>query len=135
MITLAYLDKHKYTKEQLLTLHLLFSNNVIALYSENHPKDYPLALEYFKTKKVYDLCDYEVYPNGVGIQYEKIINFDVDKPEDIQITYSGCDKADELPGNPDSWHLENDEQFKSLINPYPNQNDLQWQQEQEQYIK
>ena len=85
MITLPYLDRHKYSKEQLLTLHLLFNNNIIALYSENHPKEYPLALEYFKSKKGYDLCDYEVYPNGVGIQYEKIINFDVYKPikEDI----------------------------------------------------
>ena len=89
MITLPYLDKHKYTKDQLLTLHLLFKNNVIALYSENHPKDYPLALKYFKTKKVYDLCDYEVYPNGVGTQYEKIINFEVYKSikDDIQFRY------------------------------------------------
>ena len=76
-----------------------------------------------------------IFQNQVGPYYDKIINFDVDKPEDIQITYAGCDKADELPGNPDSWHLENDEQFKSLINPYPNQNDLQWQQKQEQHIK
>ncbi len=75
MITLPYLDRHKYTKDQLLTLHLLFKNNIVAVYSENHPKDYPLALEYFKPKKVYDLCDHDVYPNGVGIQYEKIINF------------------------------------------------------------
>ena len=86
MITLPYLDKHKYTKEQLLTLHLLFNNNVIALYSENHPEEYPLALRYFKTKKVWNLCDHEVYQNGVGKQYEKIINFDVYKPvkDDIQ---------------------------------------------------
>jgi len=87
MITLPYLDKHKYNKDQLLTLHLLFSNNVIALYSENHPKEYPLALEYFKTKKVYDLCDYEVYPNGVGIQYEKMINFEQYKPVKDEIQY------------------------------------------------
>ena len=89
MLTLAYLDRKKYTKDQLLTLHLLFSNNVIALYSENHPKEYPLALKYFKTKKVYDLCDHEVYPNGVGTQYEKIINFEVYKPvkDDIQFRY------------------------------------------------
>jgi len=86
MITLPYLDRHKYTKNQLLTLRLLFKNNIIAVYSENHPKDYPLALEYFKPKKVYDLCDHDVYPNGVGIQYEKIINFDEYKPivNDIQ---------------------------------------------------
>ena len=30
--------------------------------------------EYFNNKKVYDICDYDVYPNGVGKQYEKIIN-------------------------------------------------------------
>jgi len=87
MITLAYKDRESYTKDQLLTLHLLFRNNVIALYSENHPKEYPLALEYFNTKKVYDLCDYEVYPNGVGKQYQKIINFDVYKPIKDDIKY------------------------------------------------
>ena len=86
MITLPYLDRHKYTQNQLLTLRLLFKNNIVAVYSENHPKDYPLALEYFKPKRVYDLCDHDVYPNGVGIQYEKIINFDEYKPivNDIQ---------------------------------------------------
>ena len=80
MITLPYLDRDRYTKDQLMTLHLLFSNKVIAIYSENHPKEYPLALKYFNNKKVYDICDYDVYPNGVGKQYEKIINFDVYKP-------------------------------------------------------
>ena len=86
MITLPYLDRHKYTQDQLLTLRLLFKNNIVAIYSENHTKDYLLALEYFKPKKVYDLCDHDVYPNGVGIQYEKIINFDEYKPivNDIQ---------------------------------------------------
>ena len=87
MITLPYLDKHKYTKDQLLTLHLLFSNNVISLYSENHVEQYPKALEYFKPKKIYDLCDFDVYPNGVGTQYEKIINFDEYKPITNDIQY------------------------------------------------
>ena len=93
MITLPYLEKDKYTKDQLLTLHLLFTNKIIALYSENHPRDYQLARAYFNTvsppKKVYDLCDYEVYTNGVGKQYQKIINFDVYKPikDDIQFKY------------------------------------------------
>jgi len=87
MITLAYLDKYRYTQDQLLTLHLLFNNRVIALYSENHPKEYPLALEYFKTKKVFDLCDFDVYPNGVGKQYQKIINFNEYKPIKNEIQY------------------------------------------------
>lgn len=87
MITLPYLDKHKYTKDQLLTLHLLFSNNVIAFYSENHVEQYPMALEYFKPKNIYDLCDFDVYPNGVGTQYEKIINFDEYKPITNDIQY------------------------------------------------
>ena len=87
MITLAYKDKDRYTKDQLLTLHLLFGNKVISVYSENHPKEYPLALEYFKPSKVFDLCDYDVYPNGVGIQYEKIINFDLYKSVKDEIQY------------------------------------------------
>ena len=87
MITLAYKDKDRYTKDQLLTLHLLFGNKVISVYSENHPKEYPLALEYFKPSKVFDLCDYDVYPNGVGIQYEKVINFDLYKPIKDEIQY------------------------------------------------
>ena len=88
-ITLAYLNKHTYNNDQLLTLHLLFSGNLISVYSENHIKEYPIALQYFKPKKVYDLCDHDVYVNGVGEQFEKIINFSIYKPvkEDIQFKY------------------------------------------------
>ena len=89
MLTLAYLNKSSYTNDQLLTLHLLFSGNLISVYSENHPKEYSNAVDYFKPKKIYDLCDYDVYPNGTGEQFEKIINFDIYKPikEDIQFKY------------------------------------------------
>ena len=88
-ITLAYLNKHTYNNDQLLTLHLLFSGNLISVYSENHVKEYPIALQYFKPKKVYDLCDHDVYVNGIGEQFEKIINFSIYKPvkEDIQFKY------------------------------------------------
>ena len=88
-ITLAYLNKHTYNNDQLLTLHLLFSDNLISVYSENHVREYPIALQYFKPKKVYDLCDHDVYVNGVGEQFEKIINFSIYKPikEDIQFKY------------------------------------------------
>ena len=89
MLSLAYRSIKDYDKDTQLTLHLLFGGHLISVYSENHPKDYPLALEYFKTKKVYDLCDHEVYPNGVGKQYEKIINFSIYKTfkPDIKFQY------------------------------------------------
>ena len=74
MLTLPFLSKSDYTNDQLLTLHLLFSGNLISVYSENHPKEYPIALGYFKPKKVIDLCDHDVYVNGTGDQFEKIIN-------------------------------------------------------------
>ena len=66
----------------------MFNNKLISVYSENHIREYP-ALRYFKPKEVYDLCDYDVYPNGEGTQYEKMINFDVYKPvkNDVQFEY------------------------------------------------
>ena len=89
MLTLAYLNKKSYTVDQLLTLHLLFKGTLISVYSENHPKEYSNAVDYFKPKKIYDLCDYDVYPNGIGEQFEKIINFSIYKPvkSDIQFKY------------------------------------------------
>ena len=89
MLTLSYLNKSNYTNDQLLTLHLLFGGKLISVYSENHPKEYPIALKYFNPKKVFDLCDYDVYPNGVGKHFEKMINFDIYKPikQDMQFDY------------------------------------------------
>ncbi len=89
MLTLPYLSKSTYTNDQLLTLHLLFSGNLISVYSENHVKEYPIALQYFKPKQVYDLCDFDVYPVGTGQHFEKIINYSIYKPikEDIQHKY------------------------------------------------
>jgi hypothetical protein len=80
MLTIPYLNRKNYTMDQMLTLNLLFKNNLISVYSENHPKQYFEALNYFKTKNVSDLCDFDVYPNGVGKQFEKIINFNIYKP-------------------------------------------------------
>ena len=80
MLTLAYRSIKDYDKDTQLTLRLLFKLPLISVYSENHPKDYPLALEFFKPKKVIDLCDHEVYTNGVGRQFEKIINYSIYKP-------------------------------------------------------
>ena len=89
MLTLAYKDRTNYTPDQLLTLRMLFSNKLISVYSENHTKEYPKALEYFKPKKVYDLCDYEVYPNGVGEDFKKVIGLNLYKlpKEDVQFKH------------------------------------------------
>ena len=89
MLTLAYLNRKKYDWHSLLTAQLLFKNRLISVYSENHIKEYPEALDFFKTDKVSDLCDFDVYPNGVGKQFEKIINFSIYKPieEDIKCKY------------------------------------------------
>lgn len=80
MLTLPYLNKKEYTWNQLLTLKLLFKNNLISVYSENHPKDYYEALKFFEPKSISDLCDFDVYSNGTGKQFEKIINFSIYKP-------------------------------------------------------
>ena len=80
MLTLPFIDRKSYTQDQLMILHLLFKNKVISVYSENHKIKYHEALKYFQPKKVVDLCDYDIYPNGVGTHFEKKIFFDIHKP-------------------------------------------------------
>ena len=89
MLTLAYFNFEKYDEDQKFTVKMLFSEKLISVYSENHPLDYPKALEFFGPDIVHDICDTEVYVNGVGDHFEKTINFSIYKPiqEDIQFKY------------------------------------------------
>ena len=89
MITLSWINYNDYTSAQKATLHRVFGGKVISVYSENHPTKYPLALEFYKPNQVMDLCDTEVYPNGVGEHFEKTINFSIHKPsvDDIQFKH------------------------------------------------
>ena len=87
MLTLPYFNLHKYTHDQLLSLHLLFKNHLFAVYSENHPLQYLKALEYFKPNSVTDFCDFNVYPNGIGNHFEKRINFSIYKDPVIDIDF------------------------------------------------
>lgn len=89
MMTLSWQDFKDYTVEQQDTLRNLFNNKVISVYSENHPTKYPLALDFYAPKQIIDLCDTEVYPNGVGSHFEKRINFDIYKPhtDDVEFKY------------------------------------------------
>lgn len=89
MMTLSWQDFDRYTSLQQATLRRVFAGNVISVYSENHPEGYPKAVEFYSPKQIVDLCDTEVYPNGVGIHFEKTINFEIYKPhvDNIQIKY------------------------------------------------
>jgi hypothetical protein len=80
MLTLPWLDRKSYTQDQLMILHLLFKNKIISVYSENHKTRYYKALQYFQPEEVIDLCDHDVYPNGIGKHFEKKIFFDIHKP-------------------------------------------------------
>lgn len=89
MLTLAWQDFDQYTEAQQNILRKLFGNKVISVYSENHPTKYPMAVEFFAPKQIIDLCDTEVYLQGVGKHFEKTINFDIYKPhvDDIKFKH------------------------------------------------
>ena len=89
MMTLSWQNFNDYTEHQQGVLRSLFSGNVISVYSENHPTAYPLAVEFYDPIQIMDLCDTEVYPNGVGDHFEKTINFSIYKPhvDDIQFKH------------------------------------------------
>lgn len=87
MLTLPHKVRKEYKRNQLLSLHLLFSNKIVAVYSENHPVDYPRAVAYWSPKKIWDLCDYDVYPEGEGEHFKKVINFSMYKPWKDEIQY------------------------------------------------
>ena len=80
MLTHAFMNRNVYNMDQLLLLHMLFKEKLISVYSENHPVEYMDAINYFCPNEVIDLCDYGVYPNGVGKHFEKKINFDIYRP-------------------------------------------------------
>ncbi len=89
MMTLSWQSFNDYNEIQQETLKQLFGGKVISVYSENHPTLYPKAVEFYQPKQIVDLCDTEVYPNGVGDHFEKRINFEIYKPhiDDIQFKY------------------------------------------------
>ena len=64
------------------------------------------------------------FQTQVGPYYDKIIDFEKDNPEDIKITYAGCDTTQRRPEDSNDWKITPDVD-KDLI---PNPNDLRWQQ-------
>lgn len=111
MITLSFQDFNSYNKTQQDSLRRLFSGNVIAVYSENHPSMYLVALEFYSPNNIVDLCDTEVYPTGVGDHFEKTINFEIYKPyvENIQFEHL-------FLGTNDKYYAT----IQKIIHNYPN---------------
>lgn len=89
MVTLAYLDFHNYTSVQQGTLNRVFAQNLVPVYSDNHPQIYPHAIDFFRPNAIADIADTEVYPHAPGLHFEKRINFDLYKPytDDVQFEY------------------------------------------------
>ena len=67
------------------------------------------------------------FETQAGPYYDKIIDFDVDKPEDVKIVYAGCDKTNRIPEEDNDWRITPNVD-PELFNQ--DQNDLRWQQEQ-----
>lgn len=86
-MTLSYQSFNDYSELQQKNLRRLFGGKVISVYSENHPAEYPKAVEFYAPKQIVDLCDTEVYPNGVGAHFEKTINFSIYKPHKDNIQF------------------------------------------------
>ena len=80
MMTLSWQSFNDYTEHQQKCLCKLFGGKVISVYSENHIEGYPKAVDFYNPAQIVDLCDTEVYPNGVGAHFEKTINFSIYKP-------------------------------------------------------
>ena len=89
MMTSSWQEFARYQETQQSTLRKLFAGKIISVYSENHPEGYPKAVEFYSPEKIIDLCDTEVYSNGVGEHFEKTIYFDIYKPhtDNIQFKY------------------------------------------------
>jgi len=87
MMTLSWQSFNDYNLVQQLSLQRLFGGKVISVYSENHVEGYPKAVDFYKPKQIVDLCDTDVYPNGVGAHFEKTINFSIYKTHTDNIQF------------------------------------------------
>lgn len=91
MLTLSWRNYNYYTNPQRMSLKRLFSGKLISVYSENHPTEYPIAVLFYSTRHIVDICDTEVYPMsiGLGAHFEKRINFEIynSHVDDVQFEY------------------------------------------------
>jgi hypothetical protein len=126
MMTLSWQSFNDYSELQQKNLRRLFGGKVISVYSENHPAEYPKALEFYNPTQVIDLCDTDVYPNGIGAHFEKTINFSIYKPhkDNIQFKhlflatnpeyYASVEKV--ISNYPDHGVLTYDEKYVNIKN-------------------
>ena len=110
MMTLSWQNFNDYTDTQQRILCRLFDSNIISVYSENHIDGYPKAVKFYNTTQIVDLCDTEIYPNGVGDHFEKTINFSIYKPYKDNIQFKHL-----FLGTNDKYYAS----VEKVINQYP----------------
>ena len=73
------------------------------------------------------------FKTQVGPYYDKVIDFEQSIPADLIIADSGCDTTQRRPEDFDgkNWRIED----TPPVDVLPDQNDLQWQQQQEHNIE
>lgn len=86
IVSNSYKNISDYNSSHVCTLQLLY-NKIIVVYSEHNYEEYTAALKYWDPNEIYNLCDHEVYTNGIGKQFEKTIDFNLYKEpkKDIKV--------------------------------------------------
>ena len=92
---------------------------------ESAPYSRDLSADFCQKMLVY------TFQNQVGPYYDKIIDFEKDKPEDIKIKFAGCDTTQRRPDTDNDWRIIPNADPEHII---PDQNDLQWQQQKGQEL-
>jgi len=78
MMTLSWKDFKDYDVEQQQTLRRLFGNKVISVYSENHPTEYPKAVEFYAPKQIviltYDADYVNIKNNNIFVPVDNVMS-------------------------------------------------------------
>ena len=125
MMSLAYNSWVSYTYTQQSLLTKLFGGNLISVYSENDPVGYQDAMWHFNPTDTVNLCDTDVYPNGDGDHFEKIIHFPIYKEviDDIEFDHL-------FLGTNEKYY----ETIQKVIEEYPDHGVLTYHNSSERYL-
>ena len=125
MMSLAHDSWNSYKIWQQRSLIKLFAGKLISVYSENSPRGYHNAMHFFNPRDTVNLCDTDVYPNGDGDHFEKIIHFPIYKEviDDIEFDHL-------FLGTNEKYY----ETIQKVIGEYPDHGVLTYHTPSERYL-